>query len=353
MNRTSLRVAGVILIALCFLLMQFLGEPHRQIFIRTYYACWIFWIQLPLGALFVQLIFVASGSNRTGPLESQLARVSSWLPLLSLAFLPICLQSQGLYSAVSSLESGGRRFLFQPWVFASRSVVIFLIWIAMAFIFRQAIPRLKASGQRKNLRIMAAFFLIAHCLLSTFAAIDWIMALEPEWHSTSIGFIFLSQQALAGLCAGLLSLSMQGDLPPQERLVDFGSLLQTAVIFSAYLAFCQYLMAWYGNLPDRTVWYLHRIEGDWKWHAAVVVVLQWIIPFLLLLPRANRGSLRFLGGLSLALLILRFIDTYGITVAGALRGPAETPLYHLPAIALSLGIAASILKLRSLSVEVG
>ena len=120
-----------------------------------------------------------------------------------------------------------------------------------------------------RLRRLAGPAIIVLALTQTFASIDWIMSLTPHWYSTIFGVYFfagsfvgfialLSVVAVAMRAAGLLDTVISA-----EHLHDIGKLLFAFTAFWAYIAFSQFFLMWYANLPEETIWYKARIEGSW------------------------------------------------------------------------------------------
>jgi hypothetical protein len=150
----------------------------------------------------------------------------------------------------------------------------------------------------------------------TFAAIDWIMALEPDWYSTIFGVLIISAQALSAFSLVLLFLPSLAKRDPLHSLIttrnyqDLGGLLFSCVLLWIYLAFSQLLIIWSGNLPVETTWYVNRTSGGWLWVKLFVLAFQFLIPFLFLITERAKKNPRLLAGLSLLILLMRLVDNY-------------------------------------------
>jgi len=179
---------------------------------------------------------------------------------------------------------------------------------------RQDQPRAKPHNISQRLRIVSAAGLILYGLTATFASIDWMMSLEPLWYSTIFPPLYAAGQLLSGIAFAILVLVLLLDRPPLAvavdpiRLRDFGNLLLTFVIVWAYLSFSQFLIIWSENLPEETRWYLYRLRGGWQWVALALVLLEFAIPFLLLLSRDVKENPRRLMAVALLVLGMRFVD---------------------------------------------
>src|SRR5262249_41375340 len=153
-----------------------------------------------------------------------------------------------------------------------------------------------------------------YALTVTFASIDWVMSLEPHWFSTMFGVIFMVAQALGGLALAVATLVLLSrrrplaDFIQPRHLHDLRQMLFAFVIFSAYVSYSQYLIVWSGNLPEEIPWYLARFRGGWGWVGLAILVLQFVVPFALLLSRAANRNPRILFMAAALLVVIRFAD---------------------------------------------
>src|SRR5262249_43834156 len=140
----------------------------------------------------------------------------------------------------------------------------------------------------RRLQSLSITGLLAFGLTATFAMIDWLMSLEPNWSSTVYAAMVVMGGLLAALALMLAVLMLFADAEPSSGLLapqafnDLGNLLLSALLMWAYLAFSQYLVIWSGNLSEEIQWYLRRLANGWDWIALAIVLLGFIVPFLLL-----------------------------------------------------------------------
>src|SRR4030095_12291853 len=150
----------------------------------------------------------------------------------------------------------------------------------------------------------------------TFAAIDWIMSLTPHWYSTMFGVYFFAGSFLgfiALLCVVAPAMQRAGLLDTvisAEHLQDIGKLLFAFTAFWAYIAFSQFFLIWYANLPEETMWYKAGVEGSWETVSLFIMAGHFGAPFFYLMGRAvkRRGSTLAVGGMWL--LAMHFVDLY-------------------------------------------
>ncbi|MGC2465317.1 MAG: hypothetical protein WA517_08990, partial [Candidatus Acidiferrum sp.] len=122
----------------------------------------------------------------------------------------------------------------------------------------------------------------------TFAAVDWVMSLEPRWYSTIYGLLLMTGMTLAAMALVLVVLIWLSAKEPLSRVVtpsgfqDLGSILLMFVMLWAYLEFSQYLIIWGENLSEEIPWYLRRLQGPWGVVGLTLVLLNFALPFSLL-----------------------------------------------------------------------
>ena len=135
------------------------------------------------------------------------------------------------------------------------------------------------------MRRVSAPGLVVFTFVTTFAFIDWIMSLEPQWFSTIYGAMFLIGQMLESFAFMIAAGHRLSRWPPikeyltTQHLHDLGNMMFAFMVLWAYLSFSQFLIIWAGNLPDEIPWYLRRLNGGWGWVALAIVVFNFCAPF--------------------------------------------------------------------------
>jgi hypothetical protein len=175
-------------------------------------------------------------------------------------------------------------------------------------------------------------------LTFSLATVDWLMSLDPRWFSTLYAvytFAGLLQLALALVTLATVLLRERGllaDVADGDRLHDLGKLLFAFSCFWAYLWLCQYLLVWYGDLPEEVGHYEERTRGPWLAPFLLNPVLNWIVPFVALLTREAKRRPRTLKRVCVLLLVGRWLDLY-LAIAPELWGAPRLG-------ALEVGVAA-------------
>lgn len=156
------------------------------------------------------------------------------------------------------------------------------------------------------------FFGISFSLFS----VDFLMSLEPHWFSTIFGiycFAGLFQSTLALLCLMSLYVIHKGwarGLVTMEHVHDLAKYTKAFTVFWAYIAFSQFMLIWYANLPEETIFYLHRSHGGWLFVSISLLVFRFVVPFLALLPRWAKRTPSHLASVCVLILVMQYVDLY-------------------------------------------
>ncbi len=245
-----------------------------------------------------------------------------------------------------------------PTFWFARSVGYVLIWSVFGEWLvrrsRQQDASSLRSGQTGNLTgniRLSAIFLMAYAVTFSLASADWIMALEPLWFSTMWGvynFAGMMLSALAVVVLLCILLSKQRGLLDgtfnDEHLHDLGKLLVGFSCFWMYIWFSQYMLIWYANIPEETSYFITRTNGPWGPVVVVSIVLNWLVPFFVLLPKPAKRSRTVMLRVAIVLLVGRWVDLYLMVFPSVL---GATPVFGIWEIAAACGgVAVGIYLLR-------
>ncbi len=246
------------------------------------------------------------------------------LPLMALLFIPLFFGLSDLYPwartevvAADPLLQQKAAYLNIPF-FIARAVVYFAVWIVLGrLLVTWSLQQDRTADDTLTLRLqrLSGPGLVLYGLTVSFAAIDWMMSLEPKWYSTIFGMMFMVSFGLAALAMAILATRFLETEKPlarvasPERWHDLGNLLLALVMFWAYLSFSQFLLIWSENLAEEIPWYLHRIGGGWEWVAIALIIFQFGLPFVLLLSRTTKRNSQILATVAGAILFMHWLDT--------------------------------------------
>jgi hypothetical protein len=298
-------------------------------FFRSYLMAFLFWISLPLGSMALIMVQYLTGGAwgvvTRRPLESAMRT----LPLLVVLFIPVVIGMSSLYgwfhSGIVAADAAMRHrqgYMNSP-MFIVRAIVYFAIWLVFAYFLTRWSDEEDARGSRLGrLAAISAPGLLVYVFTVTFASIDWAESLVNHWSSTIWGFIFVVGQGLTAMAFIIAVLALLARRRPLSEVVnpthfhDLGKLLFMFVMLWGYMDFSQLLIVWSGNLTDEIPWYLPVFRTSWDWVGVALIVLQFLVPFLLLLSRDIKRNAAALCTVAVFLIVMRLVDLFWIVMPG-------------------------------------
>jgi hypothetical protein len=282
-------------------------------------------IGLALGGLVFLALYYVTGARWSGPLRRIPEALTALLPIGGVGLVAVLVLQPTLFSwsAASQGAEGHASPLRAIWLerpfFLLRALAYLALWLAFGWALVRNSRRQDQSGDSalttRNVRLSAAF-LVVFGVTCWLASADWLMSLEPTWSSSVFGVYNFAGLFLSALAAiTLLTLCLRRVHPlrenlPAERLHDLGTLLFGFSSFWMYIWFCQYMLIWYTNHPHETTYFRRRLEGSWSSFLLADLVLNWGIPFLVLLFRTAKRSPVILAAVALVLLVGRWVDLF-------------------------------------------
>jgi hypothetical protein len=319
------------------------------------WASWLLVAYYALGLGLAGLCFVAilytSGATWSTEIRRVPEALAGTLPIAAVLLAVVFVARPQLYPWTIASGSGAAlspalafklAWLNRPF-FLFRAAAYSLIWIVFAVAIRRASRRQDDDGDprwtRANVRLSAAFLMVFGVTF-TLASIDWVMSLEQLWYSTIFGvynFAGLFLSGLAAIVVVALWLERAGPLRSVltvEHLHDLGKLLFAFSVFWMYIWFSQYMLIWYTNIPEETSYFVRRVHGGWFVLFLANVVLNWLVPFVVLLRRDAKRRRQTLGLVAATVLVGRWVDVY-LLIFPAVLG--ETPRIGLWELGLTAG----------------
>ncbi len=339
-------LAGAVLLAVCVAV----GVSDRAEFFRAYLIAFLFWIGITLGSLALLMVQHLTGGRWSLVIRRILEASTRTLPLMAVAALPLLAGMKTLYSWSRPGQTDpvilAKLFYLNPAFFAVRMVFYFAIWFTLAY-FLNKWSRQEDAGEAgvalwMRLEGLSGIGLVIYGFTVTFASVDWVMSLEPNWYSTIYGLLFMVGQALTAMAFSIIMLVWLSGHKPLSQVVrpaqfqDLGSFLLTFVMLWAYLEFSQFLIIWGGNLSDEIPWYLRRMEGVWGHVGLLLVILSFAFPFFLLLFRNVKRRTRSLLMVAFLVLMMRLVDMYWM-VLPAFGGGSVHLMWMDVALPLAMG----------------
>ena len=157
--------------------------------------------------------------------------------------------------------------------------------------------------------------LVIFGLLETFLSFDWFMGLDWKWASSLFGIYNFSICAQASMAAGIVLIALfraGGHLKMlnHEHYYLMGKLLFGFTIFWGYIAFGQYLLIWYANIPEETIFYNNHNRGNWVYLTYFLAAGKYVFPTAFLLSQDNKKSLKALTGIAVWILFMHAFELY-------------------------------------------
>ena len=275
------------------------------------------------GGLFMALTYIANSFWNVGFRRVPEALVGLLMPA-GLGLLAVLAVRRNQYAWHPHGGGDAGTFWFKemwsdPSFWLLRAVVYILLWIILSRALVGVSRRQDKSGgvglSHMNKRL-SAIFLIVYAATFSLASFDWLMLLEPMWFSTIWGvynFAGMVQATLSVIIIFAIMLRKRGPLHSSftdDHLHDLGKLLLGFSCFWMYIWFSQYMLIWYTNIPEETSYYLHRTQGPWAPLLVVNILLNWVAPFFILLPRPSKRSESVMMKVAVIVLIGRWVDLY-------------------------------------------
>ena len=335
LERVQQRALGVGVVALLACVIGALFWPSD--FFRAYLFSYMFYIGLSLGCMALAMLQYLSGGAWGLVIRRITESATRTIPLLVLLFIPILIGIPKLYVwsdpdvvKADSLLQHKHIYLNVPF-FIGRAIFYFAGWLVFAHYLNKWSHEQDSTGidpQARRLQRLSGPGLCFYGMSATFAAVDWVMSLEPRWFSTIYGFLFIAGQGLSAcaFCIALLVVlsrpgrPLAGIIGP-SHLHDIGKLLFTFTMLWAYCSYSQFLIIWSGNLTDEIPWYMERLKGGWQWIAILLVLFHFAFPFALLLSRSLKRTGPVIVKIAVFILVMRFVDLFwqvtpGVTKTG-------------------------------------
>lgn len=325
----SLSKIGMVLLTLGLILgvAAFFVDHSRAVF--NYLIAFTFMISIGVGALFLIALEYIVGADWSVPIRRVVEFFAATIPLLALLVIPLLLNMGELFHwshadavAEDEILQSKVPYLNVPF-FIIRVFVLIGLWSLFYFFFIRNSKKQDSSKDQKlttiNIRLSAVFIPVFAITISI-AAIDWLMSVEPHWFSTIFGVYFFAGTVIAALAAVTLAtvlLKENGYLHPaitNDHLFSLGALLFAFVNFWGYIAFSQYMLIWYADLPEETFWFLQKWEGSWAIFSIGLIVIQFLVPYITLVSQPSKMDPKRLKFISIWLLFAHFFDLFWLVM---------------------------------------
>jgi hypothetical protein len=306
-------------------------------FYRAYLLGFLCWLGIALGSMAIIMIRHLTGGGWGVVIRRIQGAAMRTLPGLAILFIPIAIAvlQHRIYPWLLPLDAiqdahirehlTKHAFIKDAYLnssgFIVRAIVYFVIWNVLSFLlslWSKQGDRPGAPDNTDKFKAVAGPGLILYGFTITFAAIDWVMSLDPSWISTIFGLIILIGEVLSAMCFAVVVERILFNYKPMSEMLkpdfvhDHGKWMLAFIMVWAYFSFSQWLIIWAGNLPAEITFYLNRLNGGWGWIALFLVLFHFAFPFAFLLSRSLKRDIRKLVWLAVWLILMRFVDLFWI-----------------------------------------
>lgn len=309
-------------------------------FYVSYLTAYLYFLTLGLGGLVFVLIQLVTRAGWSVAVRRLAEHVTGTLPLFLVLFVPIAVGLADLYPWVGGVAEGGHDALLahkQPWLnagfFYVRAALYLVIWGGLGWWLRRESVRQDGVGRAegvaitRRLQVVSAPALVVYGVTVTLGSFDFVMSLDPHWYSTIFGVYIFSGAMVAILAVVvLLAIALEQRRGPLAGLVtaehyhDLGKLLFGFVVFWAYIGFSQFMLIWYGNIPEETVWFAERLAHGWRPVTVALAVGHFALPFFYLLGRDVKRHRLALAAGAVWLLVFHYVDLYWLVMPSVVEG---------------------------------
>jgi hypothetical protein len=298
-------------IAGCVLGGVWVGGPG---FFRAWLCTYLFWLGVPLGAVTLVLAHDLTGGGWMASARPALDAAIATMPLASLAGIPAFVDLHALYSWTHPASTLSNLWYLNPTGFWIRYGAYVVLWNLIAA-FTLWAPRGWASPIAPALSWLSALGLVLLAFSTGFAAIDWMLSLNPSFWSTVFPMIAASSWFNTGLALVLLVVALLGGPGTSRRdMADIARILFATTLFWAYVEFCQFLIVWESDLKTEIPWYLARLDPAWHGALYVAAGLGFFVPFWVFLWGPPKYSRLTVGTVCFLILLSRVADKWWLVL---------------------------------------
>lgn len=358
----SLTKTGGILLAIgaVIMILAFIFTPQRAFF--DYLWIYLFMVSIGVGSLALVALEYLVGATWSTPFRRITEIFASMIPVLILLAIPLFFGMHDLFhwTHAEAVEHDAVLQSKAPYLnvefFTARTAFCLLLWVMFYFVITKNSQKQDLDGDVKYTKrnvTLSTIFAPLFVVTITIAAIDWAMSLEPHWFSTIFGVYYFAGTVIAALAAttfASIKLKEGGYLDSglgNDSFYSLGTLMFAFNVFWAYIAFSQFLLIWYADLPEETFWMIHRWNGSWKYVSLALLFFHFILPFLILVGRNAKTNLKLLKIMAPWMLFAHALDLYWLIFPTLFVGNAQFGWQELSFPLIVIGVTMIVFKMSS------
>jgi len=313
---------GLIIVGIVAFVAGFIIDPEQTW--ANYLLNNFYFLALAVGASFFMALQYITQSGWSSGFKRVPEAMASYIPVAAVFFLLLYFGIHTLYHwsheevrSADEIIQHKAPYLNIPF-FMIRIALYFVCWSAMTMFLRRLSVKEDLEGglhffQKSEFYSRIYIFLLA--ITFSLACFDLIMSVDPHWYSTIFAFKNFAAAFYRGAAVILLItviLQKQGHFPffNRNHLQDMSSYVFMLSIIYGYLWFAQFMLIWYGNIPEETIYFAIRWEGQWQPLFWADILINWFVPFAILMPRKPARRLKVVIPVVILLIIGHWIDLY-------------------------------------------
>lgn len=346
----TISIALMFLGALTFALTLFKDKDRAW---HAYLAGYMYVTIIAVGGLFFSAIQHVAKAGWSVNVRRFSESFTAYLPVSFVGALVLLLGGHSLYEWMDKAHVAADALLAHKSAYLNTTffVVRIFVFFGLWMLFQRklvggSLEQDKTGNEQITVKSVgwSIAFLLVFALSFSLFTVDTMMSLQPHWFSTIFGvyaFAGLFQSTMATMIILIIYCIRKGLLAgyvDENHLHDLGKFMFAFTVFWAYIAYSQYMLIWYANLPEETVFYIPRVTGPWTWVSAALLLFKFVVPFLALLPRWAKRSHTQLVAVAILLLVMQYVDLFWLIYPNL---NTETVLLGLPEILIWLGFVGS------------
>ena len=322
---------------------------------HDYLAGYFYFFAIALGGLFFSSVQYLTKAGWSVTVRRFCEAFTAYLPVAALGAIGLLFGSHYLYDWFDKAKVASDHLLahkapyLNPTFFVIRLVLFFGLWLFFAKKLIGFSTKQDVTGD-ESLTVKSVpwsiAFLLTFALSFSLFGVDVLMSLQPHWFSTIFGvylFAGLFQSTIATMILFIQYCQKKGLLTgyvDENHMHDLGKFLFAFTVFWAYIAYSQYMLIWYANLPEETIFFIPRVTGSWTYVSAALLLFKFVVPFLALLSRRAKRDPNMLKAVAILILIMQYVDLHWLIFPNL---NAEQVLLGVPEVLIFGGFAGAFL----------
>ncbi len=301
----------------------------------SYLVSFFFFSCLGVGGLFWASIQNLTKAGWSVSVRRYAEAMTSFIPVMIVASLILAIGMKKIYPwadhdfvAANPVIAAKSSFLNIGFVVVRLLIFGLGCWLFKKIIVGNSLKQDQSGDEaltHKNVGYSIGFVVFFALAFSLFS-VDLLMSLLPSWYSTIFGiycFAGLFQSFLAFLALIIIFMKRNGFVKgyvTTEHLHDVVKFEKGFTVFWAYIAFSQFMLMWYANIPEETEYYIMRSQNGWMSISMALLFFRFIVPFLALLPRGAKRNENHVILVSVLILVMQYVDIYWMVYPNFFEG---------------------------------